>query len=144
MPTYHATKYDSASAEVIACLADYNEGFGKARSGESDAPTGYFELVILDATCDLDFSDHTNYPTGDYVGELARMHGVTDSDVIGAYIVTTNSQGFVSVETFESAELAETEYACRDARYGVWSDEDRDEEDDVYVCPVIGHGYHTL
>lgn len=141
---YFATKYDSAAAEVIAILSSVSEGYGKDETGDAEAPTGYFALVLLDDSCDLDFSDYTNYPLGDEAGELAREYGVTADDVKGSHIVTTNSQGFVSVETFDSAQQARDEYDCRACRYGVWSDEDRAEDDDVYICSVTGHGYHTL
>lgn len=58
---YFATKYDSAAHEVIAILADHAEGYGQGFGGNIDAPTGYFELVILDESHDADFHDHTNY-----------------------------------------------------------------------------------
>lgn len=144
MSTYHATKYDSAAAEVIAILSDVNEGFGKDQTGDTDSPVGFIAWVVLDESCDLDFSDATNYPAGDYAGEIAREYGVTSADVMGAHLVTTNSQGFVSVETFPTAAAAQDEYTCRAARYAVWDDEERDEEDTIYVCPVAGHGYHEV
>lgn len=144
MSAYHSTKHDSAAAEVIAELSDVATGFGSDATGDVDSPTGYFALVILDQTCDLGFSDHTNYPTGDYVGELARTYGVTEADVIGAHIVTWDSRGFVSVETFPTDDDARTEYACRSQRFDEWADPDADPEGHVYVCGVVGHGYHTL
>lgn len=119
MADYFPTEYASAAAEVIALLADVVEGYGKAEAGEVDAPTGYFALVILDDTCDLDFADtSTNYPRGDLVGETAREYGVTAEDVRGAHIVTHDSQGFVSVETFDTAEEAQREF---DRRYAVFA-----------------------
>jgi len=145
MADYFPTKYDSAAHEVIAILASVSEGYGKAETGESDSPVGFLALVILDDSCDLDFADHTNYPRGDLAGETAREYGVTADDVRGAHIVTWNSQGFVSVETFDTADEAQAEFDCRAARYAEWSDEDRDPDSDgVYVCPVPGHGYHSL
>lgn len=120
---YFATKYDSAACEVIAILSDVSEGYGRAATGNSEAPDGYFSLVVLDDTCDLDFTDtSTNYPRGDMAGEVARAYGVTAADVTGAHIVTWNSQGMVSVETFESAEEAQAEYDVREARYADWDD----------------------
>lgn len=144
---YHATKYDSARDEVIAYLADEMEGFGQRddTGGDSEAPTGYFQLVVLDDTCDLDVQDaSTNYPPGDLVGETARTYGVTAEDVRGVHIVTTNSQGFVSVETFDTEQQGRDALACLVARYAAYDDEDRDPDDDgVFVCPVAGHGYHS-
>jgi hypothetical protein len=123
---YFATKYDSAAAEVISILSDYSEGFGKAQDGDVEAPTGFFALVILDDTCDLAFDDHTNYPLGDYAGEVARTYGVTADDVMGAHIVTTNSQGFVSVQTFATTDEAHAHYAELEAAYSTWLDSDEE------------------
>lgn len=140
---YHPTKYDSAAHEVIDGLSDPAEGYGLASTGDTDCPTGYVALVNLDETCDLDFTDHTNYPPGDPVGETARTYGVSAADVMGVHLITTNSDGFVSVETFPNVEAATEEYRCREGRYAEWDDETSD-EGDVYVCPVVGHGYHTV
>jgi hypothetical protein len=142
---YFPTKYDSAAHEVISILSSVNEGYGKDETGDVDSPTGFFALVILDDTCDLDFRDHTNYPVGDVAGEVARTYGVWAEDVKGAHIVTYDSQGFVSVETFETEGEAREEYDCRADQYAEWSDEDRDDDwDGVYMCRVTGHGYHNV
>ena len=145
MSEYFATKYDSAAHEVIAILADISEGYGKEATGDVESPTGYVQLVHLDDTCDLDVQDTTGaYPLGDYAGEVARAYGVTADDIKGSWLVTSNSQGFVSCERFDTAEATTDAYRCAEARYDVWADEDRDEEDDIMVCPVIGHGYHHI
>lgn len=144
-PAYHGTKYSSPAAEVIAILSSVSEGYGAEETGDCESPAGFIALVILDETCDLAFDDFTNYPRGDYAGEVARTYGVSATDVMGAHIVTTGSQGFVTVETFDTADIAREQYACRAAWFAEWDDEDRDEDGDgIYVCPVIGHGYHTL
>lgn len=141
---YFATKYDSAAHEVIAILSSVSEGYGKDETGDTESPVGFIALVHLDDTCDLDFEDHTNYPRGDYAGEVAREYGVTEADVTGSHIVTHHSSGAVFVETFETAQAAADEYQCRAERYAAWSDEDHDEDwDGVYVCGVTGHGYHN-
>jgi hypothetical protein len=145
MSDYFATKYDSARDEVIALLADETEGYGMRddTSGDVDAPTGWFALVTIPADVDLASSD--DYPVGYDVAELAATYGVTAADVIGSHIVTHDSQGFVSVETFETEEAAREEFNCLAAQFAEWDDEERDEDGDgVYVCPVAGHGYHSL
>jgi hypothetical protein len=124
MKQYRATKYDSAAHEVVAILSDWSEGFGTGRTGEVDAPTGYVALVHLDDTSDLAFDDHTNYPVGDHAGETAREYGVTADDVRGSWLVTHNSQGFVSCERFDSREDAERAFAEIEAAYAEWSDDD--------------------
>ena len=146
MDKYFATKYDSAAAEVIALLADESEGYGSSRTGNVDSPMGSVDLVHLDATMDLDFDNLESYPLGDEVGEIARLYGVTAEDVIGSYIVTYNDQGFVSVERFDTRELADERFRCLGGRYEAWEDNDEDaaSESGLYVCPVIGHGYHEV
>lgn len=141
MPEYFATKYDSATHEVIAHLVDEIEGFGRRddSTGDVNAPTGWFALVTVPDEYDV------TVDTDEPVAELVTEYGVTAGDVRGSFIVTHNSQGFVSVETFDDEATARAEYDCRAARYAEWDDEDRDEDGDgVYVCPVAGHGYHTL
>jgi hypothetical protein len=147
MSEYHATKYDSARDEVIALLSDELEGYGMRddTSGDSESPTGFFALVVIPA----DGIDPVNVTGDDYArftaDAVANEYGVTPAEVAGVHIVTHNSQGFVSVETFGSEAEAREEFDCRAGRYAEWSDEDRDEDSDgVYVCPVAGHGYHSL
>jgi hypothetical protein len=144
-PRYFATKYDSARDEVIALLSDETEGYGMRddTSGDTDSPTGYFALVTIPAD--------VTFPSGAFdaysysADTVANEYGVTPAEVAGIHIVTHNSQGFVSVETFDSEDAAREEFDCRAARFAEWADEDRDEDSDgVYVCPVAGHGYHTL
>lgn len=122
--TYHPTKYDSAADEVIAILSDEAEGYGKKSSGNVDAPTGHYALVILDSTCDLDVQDTTGaYPPGDLAGETAREYGVTAADITGCFIVTSNDQGFVSVQRFETPGEAEAAYEVLEAAFDAWSDD---------------------
>ena len=139
---YFATKYDSARDEVIALLADEAEGYGQRddSTGDVEAPTGYFALVTIPD--DVTFTVRVLAYDADSV---ANEYGVTPADVIGSHIVTHDSQGFVYVETFADEATARDEYTCRAARFAEWDDEDRDEDSDgVYVCPVQGHGYHSL
>lgn len=126
MSTYHATKYDSARDEVVAILADANEGFGTEHFGDVEAPCGYVQTVGLDDSHDLDFSDHTNYPVGDQAGEVARTYGVTADDVKGLHIVVTNSQGFVDVESYalEDEEAFEARVQAYRDSWGEWDDQD--------------------
>lgn len=124
--TYHATKYDSARDEVIAILASPLEGFGRAATGNVEAPTGFVELVVLDETHDLDFTDHTNYPPGDLCGETARLYGVTTQDVLGAWLVISNDQGFVTVLGHDNASAAMRHFSQIEKAYLTWEDQDDD------------------
>lgn len=159
MPTYFATKYDSAAAEVIALLSDETEGYGMRddTTGNVDAPTGFFALVTIPADVSFPSAPFDAYAYS--ADTVANEYGVTPTDVIGSHIVTHNSQGFVSVETFDSEQEARDEFDCRAARFAEW-DEHEDtcltdcaddsgewngcDWDGVYVCPVTGHGYHSL
>lgn len=106
--------------------------------GDVEAPTGYVSLVTIPAS--VSFVSEDDW---DVASQTARIYGVTPADVIGTYLVTWNSQGFVSVETFTDEASARDEFRCRQGRYEAWADEDNDDWDGVYVCPVTGHGYHT-
>lgn len=105
-PTYFATKYDSARDEVVALLSDEAEGYGMRddSTGEADAPTGYFTLVTIPDEYGALYADC------DDVRYLAETYGVTTADVAGHHIVTHNSQGFVSVETFATESEARAEF----------------------------------
>jgi hypothetical protein len=43
-------------------------------------------------------------------------------ELVGAYIVSTDSQGFVYVEAFPTADAAKTAYDAREAQYAAWSE----------------------
>jgi hypothetical protein len=145
-PAYFATKYDSARDEVIALLADEIEGYGQRddTSGDVDAPTGWFALVVIPdgihftpALDDFYSADH-----------IATEYGVTPEEVAGVHIVSHNSQGFVSVETYADEQTARRDFDCAAHRYNVWSQDEWNDGDPLtdgdgtYVCPVEGHGYH--
>lgn len=133
-PSYFPTKYDSARDEIIGQTAFESDD----STGDVESPVGYIALVsLLGRIEDLGGDD--------YAIELATTYGVEPAEWFGHHIVTTTDQGFVYVESFDSESLAREEYDCRAARYAEWADEERDEDSgDVYVCPVQGHGYHTL
>lgn len=125
MAEYHATKYDSARDEVIALLADELEGYGMRddTSGNVDAPTGWFALVTIPA--DIVWS-----PAADFTGsadDVASEYGVTRDEVIGSHIVTHNSQGFVSVWSFDSEAEARAEFDRLAGEFAEWDDQDGDE-----------------
>jgi hypothetical protein len=152
---YHPTKYDSARDEVIALLADEAEGYGERddTSGNVNAPGGWFALVTIPAG--IVWS-----PAADFTGsadDVASEYGVTKEDIVGTHIVTHDSQGFVSVETFDSAKEAREAFDCRAARFAAWDEhedtcaethlsgpDDECDWDGIYICPVTGHGYHSL
>lgn len=119
-PTYHATKYDSAAAEVIALLSDEMEGYGQREdtSGEVDAPTGHFALVVIPENVEFSADDE------DQANLVAIEYGVTPADVAGVHIVTHNSQGFVSVETFPTRADAQYVFDVLAEEYAEWLGDD--------------------
>lgn len=125
METYFATRFDSARDEVIGILSSVSEGYGTAETGDVEAPTGHVTLVHLDDTCDLDVQDTTGaYPVGDEAGEVARAYGVTADDIRGSWLVIVNSQGFIDVQHFDTADEAGQEFAAVEERYSAWNDDE--------------------
>lgn len=136
MSDYFPTKYSSAADEVIAGLSCPQEGYGSLQSGDVEAPTGHFRLVVLDDRCDLAFAETSdNFPQGDYVGETARAYGVTAEDVKGAHVVVEDDRGFVGVHTFDSPELAREAWDELEAEYVAWLGDDEDGEAVVTTYP---------
>lgn len=145
-PPYFSGKYDSAAHEVIALLADETED----SSGDVDAPTGYFALVVIPA----DAIDPANATPDDYAtysaNSVAHEYGVRPEDVAGVHIVFHDSQGFVSVATYADETKAREDFDCLRHQYDVWSEDEWNDGDPLtdgdggYICPVIGHGYHSV
>jgi hypothetical protein len=144
MSDYFATRYASATAEVVALLSDYYEGYGVDATGSVEAPTGHVSWVVLTSGVhDVDFSSTTGgYPVGDLVGETARYYGVTADDVFGAWIVTEDDRGHVDVTRYACTDDARDAFRCADARYLAWDHEDVFNPADVFVCPI--HGYEQI
>lgn len=132
-PHYFATKYDSARDEIIGQMAFEPNAW----TGDVEAPCGYVALVVLAGTAEEIASD-------DYAQELATTYDVSAAEIAGAWLVKSDDRGFVYVKSFDSEKDAREAFECTDARYAVWADEERDEDDTTYVCPVQGHGYHEL
>jgi FAD/FMN-containing dehydrogenase len=122
-PTYHATKYDSARDEVIALLADEAEGYGMRDDTYGDVTDygTYGALVTIPADVTFPSAPFDAYSYG--ADTVANEYGVTPADVAGTHIVTHNSQGFVSVETFDSEQEARAEYDQRADAYAEWDDD---------------------
>jgi hypothetical protein len=151
-PAYFATKYGSARDEVIALLADETEGYGQRgdTSGDVDAPTGWFALVVIPDDVCLAGPAMSSIGLDAEIAELAGTFGVTPEEIVGVHIVQHSSQGFVSVTTYEDEATARADFNCASHRYNVWSEDEWNDGDPladgdgVYVCPVEGHGYHTV
>lgn len=149
-PHYHATKYDSAAHEVIALLADETEGYGMREdsSGDVDSPTGWFALVTIPADVTFPSAPFDAYSYS--ADTVANEYGVTPADVIGTHIVFHDSHGFVTVATYLSEAAARETFDCLSAQYDVWSEDEWNDGDPLtdgdggYVCPVPGHGYHSV
>jgi hypothetical protein len=151
-PAYFATKYDSARDEVIALLADATEGYGRTddTSGDVDAPTGWFALVVIPDDVCLAGPAMSSIGLDAEIAKLAGTFGVTPADVAGVHIVQHDSQGFVHVETYAEEVTARRDFDCASHRYNVWSEDDWNDgdpltdEDGWFDCPVKGHGRHHV
>jgi hypothetical protein len=112
-------KFDNARDEFLYDMT--LNGWANESSGDSESPTRWFALVIIERA------------------ELAEVWAALDDsrramvsaresagDLVGSFIVSTDSQGFVYVESFDTADLARAEYAARDAEYGEWIGEEDD------------------
>jgi hypothetical protein len=120
MADYFATKFDSARDEIVSLLSDWLSGFGEYCSGDVESPTGFFEMVIIPDTIDFN-----NVPYWEaYVIELINDYGVVPGEIIGNWVVTTNSQGFVYVERFETEEMAREAYTILENEYVEWVGDD--------------------
>jgi hypothetical protein len=111
-------KFDSCRDEALWTISvDYD---ADETTGEVDYE-GYYGLIVLerdeDWTLDLDPSQ-------------PREEGQLDTDGLsvtvpaGSYIVTENSQGFVSVYTYDSEKLAREDFKRADDAYSAWLDQD--------------------
>jgi len=82
-------------------------GFQDESSGESESPSGWFALVVL--------NDRTLIPVP-YVGTIAMPPG--------GYVIREDSQGFVSYSHYPDANLARKAYDELDTQYQEWLGDD--------------------
>ena len=119
-------KYSTARDSILhfLCVSDW----ANDSTGNSEAPTGYFWKISNDpadvATINAEFQS--------VIEEwFLESPEVTDSpalraELVGDFIVSTDDQGFVYVESFESAARRDAEYSTRELAYWDWEGQEDD------------------
>ena len=115
--TGHLGKYDSCRDEGLDAIAMDEGGTG-----------------------DTSFEGYVSAPIVVSEPEAIDEDWISVTIPVGVYIVTHHNSGAVSVESFDDEASARAAYACAEARWAAWDDEDADGE--PFVCPT--HGYETV
>lgn len=110
---YFATKYGSPRNEVLGAMLE--GGWGNESSGDVEAPTGHF-CRISNSTQEL---QEVSEVFSDILGEMGR-YGIKPSDLLGHFLLITDSNGFVNVNQYDTAEELTHEYNILDEAYSVW------------------------
>lgn len=111
-------KYDCPRDEVLDVMV--TEGWANQSDGNVEAPTGHFAMV-----CTTE-DEALGTPGGVAEGfeDAIAQAGLSDArELIGNYIVRTNNQGFVSVESFETLALCHMAYAELQSDFYEWDSE---------------------
>ncbi len=102
---YGLGKYDSLRDEYLHGMS--LDGWSSERSGEVDAPTGWFALMINEAQD---------------IAEIADAFGPPVRGIIGNFILSESSQGFAYVAVYDTADEARLAFAALNVEYGEWLD----------------------
>jgi hypothetical protein len=111
--TYFATKYASAVSEAIGIMAA--GGWANESSGDVESPSGWFAVVHNPASEVGELAEA-------FSDDMARLN-VTADDITGDFVVVEDSNGFVAVESFDSAWLADRRFAELGEVYLAWETE---------------------
>jgi hypothetical protein len=117
------SKYDCARDEVLDVMV--MEGWANQSDGNVEAPTGHFACVCNSET-ELDevllaFAEDIARVSDEW-GTMGNG-AYRDGCLVGHYIVRTNNQGFVSVESFETLAECESAYAQLQNAFYEWDSE---------------------
>jgi hypothetical protein len=112
MEEYYSPKHGDPVTEALYCLtiADMSDSYGNI-----EAPTGWFAPVTVQGYSE---SAEVIMLTAATDPDLARA--VAPHDVRGAWIVSTDSQGFVYSERFDSEVEMRTSLDARIAEWVAW------------------------
>jgi hypothetical protein len=104
----HLGKFDSCRDEAL-----YQMSLDGTDETTGDVEyEGYYVLIVLDASATVNLDDDA--PDGTPQVTVPA----------GSYIVTENSQGFVSVYTYDSEAVAREDFKRIDEAYSDWLDQD--------------------
>jgi hypothetical protein len=112
------SKFSSARDECLYVMT--LDGWANESTGNSEAPTGWFALVVNEPA---ELTEILQAFDGFPDVEASWTDAEIRAELTGAFIVSTDSQGFVYVEAFPTAGAAKTEYDARDAAYSAWDDQ---------------------
>lgn len=107
--SYELGKFDTLRDEYLYEI--WMDGADET-SGDVDAPTGCFALIII---------------TADDIPNLRASYGRPVEGIIGNFIMRNNSQGFVWAESYETEAEARTWFEELDGIYGEWLDDNDDD-----------------
>jgi hypothetical protein len=105
----HLSKYDNCLTEALHESCSAMVGWADEEGGSCDSPYGYRWLILG--------HDSIEVKAFDWSG------GFDIRTVPGTYlIITTTDQGFVYLESFDTADEAKAAYDEFDRLYGIWSE----------------------
>lgn len=110
MPYLPLGKFSSGRDDVLysMCMQEW----ANQSDGDSESPTGYFWLICNSNDELLEIAD----AFGDEIQECE----VKFAEIRGNFIVSTGSQGFVYVESFDTPELALAKFEALSTEYWEW------------------------
>jgi hypothetical protein len=107
--------HDSPRDQVLELVA-LDPMFADEVSGNSEAPTGYFGMMVIDNLADA--QGVISY----VLGLGIEIEGAHARDMLGNFLVTKDDQGFLYVESYDTQELLEEAYTERLDAYEAWVD----------------------
>lgn len=110
-------KYDSDRDAVLNMLTV--SGWANQSTGDVEAPTGFVALVIVHP---VELSEIEEAFSADVENEIEE--GFSWDSIIGNFLLSENSQGFVTVTEFPTCHDAKKEYERISRAYGEWLGED--------------------
>jgi len=94
-----------------------NDGWANESSGDVEAPTGHFACI---SNSEAELAEILAAFT-----DVTDVYGLPDTaDIIGHFLVVTNNQGFIDIESFESADDLKSTYRELVDEYDSWMDDD--------------------
>jgi hypothetical protein len=93
-------------------------GWATESAGESDSPTGYFGYMINQSEDKMEVLEAFS--------DTVEAYGtVPDEEFVGNYVVSVNSNGVISIDSYTSALKARKAFAELQAEYWAWEDNAR-------------------
>jgi hypothetical protein len=115
-------KFSSALEELIFTLANYEQWADEHNGNSTDWDLYFWALAILKP---IDISSEAT------IRKLARQidpeDGALPDSVYGYWLAMENSQGFATVQKFDSAEALDAAFQELQAAYEAWDNQDDNE-----------------